>query len=78
MTNPLNFDRLKQFEKIAAVPDDVKTWPSREPQTEGQFTIRARLDVIERFRNICKNDRRTYGAMLEILINEFDKRKQNE
>lgn len=48
-------------------------WPSRETPQEGQFTIRAPLDTITRFRKLCKDDRRTYADMLGILMNEFEK-----
>lgn len=45
-----------------------ESWPSREPESEGQFTIRASKATSSRFKKICKDDRRTYGAMLEILM----------
>ncbi len=48
-------------------------WPSREAPQEGQFTIRARLDEIARFRKLCKDDRRTYADMLGILMDSFEK-----
>lgn len=54
-------------------------WPSREPEAEapaqepqGQITMRGRARVIERFRAICKDDRRTYLDMLEILMDRHE------
>ena len=47
-------------------------WPSREPLKEGQFTIRGPLTDIERFRALCKSDRRTYADMLRILMDKFE------
>ena len=47
-------------------------WRSREPVMDGQISIKAGLDVLERFKNMCADDRRTYGAMLEILMNKFE------
>jgi hypothetical protein len=47
-------------------------WPSREPVRDGQISIKAPLDVIERFRSLCHDDRRTYADMLGILMNHFD------
>jgi hypothetical protein len=48
-------------------------WPSREAPQEGQFTIRGPLSEIERFRTICKDDRRTYADMLRILMDTHEK-----
>jgi hypothetical protein len=56
-------------------------WPSREPEVQasteepqGQITMRGRARVIERFRAICKDDRRTYLDMLEILMDRYEGR----
>ena len=57
-------------------------WPSREPEAraepetepQGQITMRGRARVIERFRRLCKDDRRTYLDMLEILMDEREGR----
>ncbi|WP_108485494.1 hypothetical protein [Oceaniglobus ichthyenteri] len=75
MPKPLDLDRLKQFEtphepargepRPAPPPE---RWPSREPVRDGQISIKAPLDVIERFRKLCKDDRRTYADMLSILM----------
>jgi len=53
-------------------PTELEAWPSREVSKEGQFTIRAPQNTIARFRKMCKEDRRTYADMLEILMNFFD------
>jgi hypothetical protein len=49
-------------------------WPSREAPQEGQFTIRAPLDEIARFKKMCQQDRfkYTYAAMLGILMDRFE------
>ena len=58
----------------------VDGWPSREPEAkvaeepQGQITMRGRARVIERFRTICKDDRRTYLDMLEILMDRYEAR----
>ena len=49
-------------------------WPSREPVRDGQVSIKAPLDVIERFRTMCRDDRRTYADMLGILMDRFERR----
>jgi hypothetical protein len=70
---------------VRAAIDAATAYPSRETQTpaaaalqsggaaqpvEGQLNIRAPVEVIERFRHLCKEDRRTYADMLRILMDE--------
>jgi hypothetical protein len=47
-------------------------WPSRQEVRDGQISIKAPLDTIERFKLLCKSDRRTYADMLDILMNNFE------
>lgn len=83
MPKPLDLDRLKQFEarpatKAEPEPDidraggATERWPSREPLRDGQISIKAPLDVLERFKRICKDDRRTYADMLGILMDRYE------
>lgn len=80
MPRSLDLDRLKQFEtpREAAQPvqSDVlpERWPSREPVRDGQISIKAPLEVIERFRRLCKDDRRTYADMLSILMDHHERK----
>jgi hypothetical protein len=80
---PLDLDRLKQFEARPTAkvePESVvdraggasERWPSREPLRDGQISIKAPLDVLERFKRICKDDRRTYADMLGILMDHYE------
>lgn len=64
-------EKPKEPKKPTKAPE--QPWPSREVPQEGQFTIRAPLDEIARFRKICKDDRRTYADMLRILMDSFEK-----
>jgi hypothetical protein len=86
MPKPLDIDRLKQFESRpdpkaveplpATRPEGLtERWPSREPIRDGQISIKAPLDVIERFKRICKEDRRTYADMLGILMDQYEKKE---
>ena len=59
-------------EASAALPPE--RWPSREPLRDGQISIKAPLDVIERFRRLCHDDRRTYADMLGILMDSHERR----
>ncbi len=82
MPKPLNLDRLKQFEAGPAkteperfadrVGGSTERWPSREPLRDGQISIKAPLEVLERFKRICKDDRRTYADMLSILMDRYE------
>lgn len=83
MPKPLDFDRLKQFEASTTAKADPEPildragdatgrWPSREPIRDGQISIKAPLDVLDRFKRICKDDRRTYADMLGILMDRYE------
>ena len=51
-------------------------WLSREPVRDGQISIKAPLDVIERFRRLCKDDRRTYADMMSILMDAYEQKSR--
>ena len=53
---------------------ELERWPSREPVRDGQISIKAPLEVIERFRHLCRDDRRTYADMLSILMDAYERR----
>lgn len=83
MPKPLDLDRLKQFEArptakvevepvLDSVAGNTERWPSREPLRDGQISIKAPLYVLERFKRICKDDRRTYADMLGILMDRYE------
>lgn len=83
MPKPLDLDRLKQFETRTAAkaePEPVvdragaiaPRWPSREPIMDGQISIKASLDILDRFKRLCKDDRRTYADMLGILMDRYE------
>ena len=95
MSKPLDFSRLEKFEKPApskgqGAPETAPTslsqqaapaarWPSREPAQEGQFTIRARIDQIERFKALCRppgGGRFTYGELLERMMDLYEREGQ--
>jgi hypothetical protein len=85
MPKSLDLDRLKRFEPSPAEPShapvstpaessDRDRWPSREPVAEGQISIKGPLSTIRRFKALCKDDRRTYADMLDILMTRFEER----
>jgi hypothetical protein len=87
MPKPLDLGRLQKFEPsapalehrqadvgIGPVSERTDRWPSREPVADGQISIKGPLNTIRRFKEICKDDRRTYADMLNILMDEFEKK----
>ena len=86
MPRSLDLNRLKQFEApqdvqdhaLAQAPDSATSerWLSREPVRDGQISIKAPLDVIERFRRLCKDDRRTYADMMSILMDAYEQKSR--
>ena len=90
MPRSLDLSRLQQFERAGGAPRNEtpqdqradspaseaapERWPSREPVRDGQISIKAPIDVISRFRILCKDDRRTYADMLSILMDAYENR----
>jgi hypothetical protein len=52
--------------------DSLSRFPSREPATDGQLNLKGPKPVLDRFRAMCKADRRAYYDMLEILMDHFE------
>lgn len=78
----MDFDDLNDFEpKVATRPqetvkrsvDSVSGFPSREASEDGQLNMKGRNSVLNRFKAMCKDDRRSYVDMLEILMDRFEK-----
>lgn len=55
--------------------DAHANFPSREASEESvQINMRLTVETAERFKALCKADRRTYGGMIEILLDHFEGR----
>ena len=52
--------------------DSVSTFPSREASSDGQLNLKGPRTILERFKAMCKADRRAYYDMLEILMNAYE------
>lgn len=52
--------------------DAVSQFPSREAPADAQLNLKGPRPVLDRFRAMCKADRRTYYDMLEILMDRFE------
>ena len=80
MPRSLDLGRLAAFSADEVSPHDLRPpeqpvpWPSREPMIDTQISIKAPGEVVERFRSLCKGDRRTYADMLRILMDAFEGR----
>ena len=62
-----------QEDKIAArAIDAVSSFPSREASQDGQLNLKGPRSILERFKVMCKADRRAYYDMLEILMDTYE------
>ena len=70
--------RRPEPKKTAPAPDarrsidQVSRFPSREASAEGQLNLKGPRHVLDRFRALCKADRRSYYDMLEILMDHLE------
>lgn len=55
--------------------DAVSSFPSREAATDGQLNLKGPLPILERFKAMCKADRRAYYDMLEILMDAYESKR---
>ena len=78
----MDFDDLSDFEPKATPKtqdtvkrsvDSVSGFPSREASDDGQLNMKGRKTILNRFKVMCKDDRRSYVDMLEILMDRFEK-----
>lgn len=51
--------------------DAVSQFPSREASGDAQLNLKGPKHILDRFRAMCKDDRRAYYDMLEILMDKF-------
>ena len=61
-------------EEVRRAVDAVSQCPSRDPSADGQLNLKGPRHVLDRFRTMCKADRRAYYDMLEILMDRFESR----
>lgn len=54
--------------------DRVAGFPSREASGDAQMNLKGPKHIIERFRAMCKADRRAYYDMLEILMDAYERK----
>ncbi|WP_299939053.1 hypothetical protein [uncultured Pelagimonas sp.] len=52
--------------------DAVSRFPSREASSDGQLNLKGPQHVLDRFKTMCKADRRAYYDMLEILMDRYE------
>ena len=70
MARKLDFKTLER--NLDQVTEErERRWASREPNPTVQMSIRMRADLYDKFRALCKEERRTNGEMLEVLLDDF-------
>ena len=52
--------------------DAVSHFPSREAALDAQLNLKGPKPILDRFRAMCKADRRAYYDMLEILMDRYE------
>jgi hypothetical protein len=57
---------------IARAIDTVSAFPSREAAPDGQLNLKGPRPILDRFKAMCKADRRAYYDMLEILMDAYE------
>lgn len=68
--------KAKPAAEVRKEVDKVSSFPSREKGVEGQLNMHGSQAVLDRFKAMCKDDRRSYVAMLEILMDSFEGKGQ--
>ena len=53
--------------------DAISHFPSREASSDGQLNLKGPQHVLDRFKAMCKSDRRSYYDMLEILMDQYER-----
>ena len=52
--------------------DQASSFPSREAGADAQLNLKGPRHILERFKALCKDDRRPYYDMLEILMDNLE------
>ncbi len=55
--------------------DAAASFPSREASPDAQLNLKGPRHILERFKAMCKEDRRAYYDMLEILMDRYEARE---
>lgn len=59
----------------AKAVDAVSSFPSREAAPDGQLNLKGPRPILDRFKAMCKADRRAYYDMLEILMDTYERKE---
>ena len=55
--------------------DAVSSFPSREASPDAQMNLKGPRNILERFKAMCKADRRPYYDMLAILMDAYENKR---
>ncbi len=58
-------------------PSPVHSWPDRSAPKPPmiQISVRATPETVQRLKDVCHEERYSYGEMLERLLNSYDRMK---
>lgn len=57
--------------------DRAASFPSREASPDAQLNLKGPRHILERFKAMCKEDRRAYYDMLEILMDRYESSREH-
>jgi hypothetical protein len=63
--------RKLDFTSLDAPETERKSWPRREINPVVQMSLRMPEDLYDRFRALCKHERRTNGEQLQVLLETY-------
>ena len=58
--------------------DQASAFPCRETSSDGRLNLKGARPVLERFKVMCKADRRAYYGMLEVLRDAYEAGPQSQ
>lgn len=56
--------------------DQASSFPSREASADAQLNLKGPRHILDRFRAMCKTDRRAYYDMLQILMDAYERERR--
>lgn len=78
MPKTLNFEALEEHRDAKQFPKESRRgrWPSREENKTVQMSLRTSAAIYDDFRELCEEERRTNGEMLEEMLKVYRELKK--
>ena len=76
MAQKLNFEPLENTEAASegSTFPPSRRWPRRHGDEKVQMSLRMNENIYDKFRDLCRKERRTNGDMLEVMMNHYIKK----